>query len=809
VSGRTAAVVAIIGGAVLAYQVVLVRVFSIAQGHHFASMAIGVAMLGFGAAGVALALLRGRTMGREGFLLYAASLGFAASVALSFTASQWIPFDIYQLVALRRQLLFLLADYLALAVPFFFASAAVTAALLLPGARAGPIYFANMTGSGAGAALAVVLLNTWAAERAPYAIAALAGAAPLLSARWLRPGRRWVGAAVAVAAIGLACAARAPLRISEFKPLAYALEYPDARIVAESHSSISRIAAVRSRMIRETPGQISGYSFAKQGPLPEQIGLFFDAGSVSAVNRFDGDFSRVAYLDYVTPALPYHLVRGPRVLVVGAGGGSDVLMALSLGASEVTAVDVDPAVFRMVDHELGDFAGGIYRRGDVRTVVADGRRFLDAGADRYDVIQISLFDSFTAAAAGVQALNESYLYTVEAMRAAIARLSPNGVLAVTRWLKTPPRDAVKMFATLVEACRASGLGDPSRHLAFIRSWNTGTIVLSRSPLEGARVEAVRDFCQSRGFDLCYCPGVQPDEVNRFTVMERPVHYEAALALLGDERGNFYRSYLFDVRPATDDRPYFFQFFRWRSLPRLVAGMGTEWIPFVEWGYLALVATLIQGVLLAGLLLFPPLFFGAAALRAVARRGAVLGYFAALGLGYMLLEFAFIQRVMLFLGHPVYAVAVVLSSFLVFSGLGSLWADRSRFPPVGRVAMAVAGLAVATLAWLVASEPFFRLLAPWPDPLRVAVSVALLAPAAFCMGVPFPVGLQWAMDRGGALLPWVWAVNGFASVIGASGATLLQIHFGFRATSVAAIAVYTLAVMALRAFAASGQVSSNR
>lgn len=773
----------------IAYQIALMRIFSITQWHHFAYMIISIAMLGFGASGTALTLIKSRIAGREQAVFFAAALAMAISLRACYDLSQRIPFETFHLVSQPDQLIHLFLLYIVLAVPFFLVSTCLALAFFIHPRAVGRVYFVNLIGSGAGALLVVGLLYHFLPEQLPNLLSypALLAAGLLIERRYLLG---WVAAALAVVAYQFALPTE--LRLSEYKILSYLKQLPDAEIVATARSPLSKVEAVTSGRIRETPGQISNYPMHERGPLPEQAGLVFDAGSMSVINRFDGSLERMAYLDYVTPALPYHLLDRPRVLVIGAGGGTDVLMALLHGARHVTAVEVDPSVFPLIRDRFAEFSGRLYERADVTPLQAEGRGYLQSSAATYDLIQIALLDSFNAAASGVYALSESYLYTREAVELYIRHLTDDGILAVTRWLKTPPRDAIKMFATLVEAAERAGIEDPGRHLAFIRSWNTGTLLISRSPLTPEQVESIRRFSRSRWFDISYYPGIEADEVNRYIELEEELYHRAALAILSGERERFYDRYLFHVRPATDDRPHFFQFFRWNTLHKLIRDMGLEWVPFMEWGYIALLATIVQGGVVSFIFILLPLIVLRRDPAGRGARGPVFLYFACLGLGFMFLEIAFIQKFMLFLNYPIYAVAVVLTAFLVFSGVGSFLADRWRSHRSRLVAGAVAGIAAVAMLYNLLLPALFSWGAGWSDGLRIAVSVVLLAPLALCMGVPFPSGLQWVSDRHSAMVPWAWGINGFASVMGASLATFTAIHLGFRLLVLLSLAIYLLA-----------------
>ena len=783
--------IALLSAAALAYQIALMRVFSIAQWHHCAYMIISIAMLGFGASGTVLSLARPRLAGREQGLLrfgaLASALGFAGGYALS----QHVPFETMELLNQPGQFWWLLALYAFLAVPFFLVASCITLAFLLQPDAIGRVYFFNMAGSGMGALGTMALLYAVSPARIPALVAVVALVAWLLLGPW-RAGRMWP-LAFSLAGLVAMAAWHTPVRVSQYKGLSYALQLPDARIVEVADSPLSEITAVSSAFLRETPGQLSNYPMSQLGELPPQIGLYFDAGPVSPVQKFDGALEPFAFLDYVTGALPYRLVEHPRALVIGPGGGSEVLNALVHRAAHVTAVETDPGVVGLLRGPLGAFSGGWMERPDVSAVLAEGRGYLEATAGRYDVIVLPAAGSATSAAAGVLALNESYLYTTEALALFIDRLTPNGVLAMNCWLQLPPRQGVKLFATAVEACERAGIADPARHIAFVRSWNTGTIVVARAPLDESRVAAVRRFCTERFFDPCYYPGMGGAEANTYTQLERPYYYSAARALLFGDREGFYRDYEYYVRPATDDRPYFFRFLRWRDLRRLWEG-GVQGVPFVEWGYLSLMATLVQSMLAGAVLILLPLaYLSCRRAPASAGKGAVLFYFACLGFGYMFLEIAFIQVFMRFLAYPIYAVSVVLTAFLAFSGCGSLWAGALETARRTRAVWAAVGLVtVLSIAYLLCLPPIFRAAAGWPDLVKIPGSVLLLAPLAFSMGVPFPAGLQWLSDRASGLLPWAWAVNGCASVIGATLATFFAVHLGFRAAVLAAVALYAAA-----------------
>ena len=772
----------IVSASGIAYELVFMRVFAIAQWYHFAYMIISVAMLGFGAAGTFISLFSSWVRSRAATVFRWSIWLTGAAIPACYMGSQLVPFETYQIVTDHSQWVYLFLLYGILTIPFFLVSVCITTAFMLRPRQIGKVYFLNMCGSGLGA-LSITLCMYLAAPHQLVGVIGLASLSGfLLSAVKSGMSKTAVAAGSGLIVLLVIVSSVQSPRVSQYKGMSYALDLPDAEMVARAHSPVSELTAVKSRYLRETPGQISNYPMDELGRLPEQIGLYFDAGAGSIINKFNGDFSTVAYLDYVTAALPYQMLEEPKTFVIGSGGGTDVLMALRNKAPQVVAAEIDPNVFPMVDKQFGDFSGYLYSRDDVRPVVADGRGWLEGDAPAaFDLIQIALIDSFNSSSAGVHALSESYLYTTEALATYYRRLSRKGMISITRWLKTPPRDAVKMFATLVEGAERAGIENPARHIFWIRSWNTATMVLSKKPLTEAQIKRGKDFARERNFDLCYYPGISEAEANRYTILRQPVYYDAAQSILFGNRRQFYADFLYHIRPATDDRPYFFRFFKWESIPRLVRGMGQQWIPFVEWGYLALIATVLQGVLASFLLILLPVivFSGRTAGETRGKRLPVVVYFGLLGLGFMFLEIAFIQKLMLFLHYPVYAVAVVLTSFLFFSGLGSLAADKAQQRDRVIHPLAVIVLVVIGVLLVFGSRIMFNFGMGWPDAARIIFGLFLLAPLAFLMGIPFPLGLQRVSNDVPRLIPWAWAVNGCLSVTGATLATLTAVHLGFR------------------------------
>ncbi|MFW6162791.1 MAG: spermidine synthase, partial [Planctomycetota bacterium] len=625
----------------------------------------------------------------------------------------------------------------------------------------------------------------------PLVLFGLAAAATLVYGLPLRGTRLPLWACVAFAAEVAYLVWQPPsLHVSEHKQLRLLLDLPDTGVVATRTGPLGLIHVVDGPTIRLVPGRSAAY----MGREPDQRAILVDADSPSAINRIT-DPEQLEAFDYTTGALPYHLLDRPKTLIVGAGGGSDVLLARHHGCRSITALELNPQVAALMRGSQAEFAQHLYQQPEVRLVAAEARGFLAQTDERYDLIQLPLVESLGASGAGVAALNESYLYTVEAFEAYLDHLTPNGMLCITRWMQTPPSDVPRIFATLTEAMAQGGPRAPAWHIVAIRGMFTATILASRREFTDDEVLAAAAFCRERSFDPIWLPAATW-EPNQYNALPEPYYYDAAAALLSGRREQFIRSYALDITPTTDDRPYHGLTFRWRAFRHLRQTMGEQWVRYVDWGYLVLVATLVQAVVAGLVLILVPLAFLRREREARGGRLATSVYFACLGVAFMFVEIAMMQKLSLFLASPIYSAAVVLTSFMVFSGLGSLASGRLGRPRTAATAGVLGIVLIGLLLWAW-EDTWLGSLAGTSAWVRFPVAVAATGALAFFMGMPFPSGLRRVASEVPALAPWAWGVNGCGSVVGATLAMVLAVSVGFRAVLLLAFALYALAALALR------------
>lgn len=776
----------------LALEIVLTRIFSVTMWYHFAFLAISMALMGSAIAGIALYFVPGisRPQQAQRWMGWAA-LALAVCVPLTFVIYLHIPVNLTlgRSGGLSAQQIGRLAlIYLDLTVPFFLSGVILSLAMSAWSEHSGRVYWADLSGAALGCLFSIVILETLGGAGALLAIGAVAALAGL-AFTWKAGRAQIVAAVVVLATIGLVAgnALQGWITISVNK--AGGQESTPAYERWNAHS-------------RVTVYEITGYPFfwavshanwekTVQGGYPFRHRLLLiDAIAGTPIQEFHGELGQVEFLRYDLTAFVYHLIDSPQTLVIGPGGGRDVLAALASGAPHVEAVEVNPAVVEAVRGPFADFAGHLYERGDVTVAVDDARGYIARSPKRYDVIQASLIDTWAAGGSGAFALSENSLYTVEAFKTYYEHLSDRGILTISRWYLTErPAETMRLVSTGLAGWASAGVADPRLHIAVVAKPNpTGqsegmsTALFKRAPFTPQEIETLQARAAELGFTVIYAPGAPPqEEVGRFVA--------------ADNHADLIAAYPLDISPATDDRPFFFNLVRLGDL--LDPSLSASGVYRTSMEAIIILAAVMLIMLVMGVLfVIIPLWVGVKR-RKLARPSAwLLAYFAALGVGFMLVEVPTIQRLTVYLGRPVYSLAIVLFSLLLFSGLGSLSSERLVGKTPAWPARLFPLLAALALAHAVAGAWLLHATMNQPFAVRLAMTVILLAPLSLMMGMPFPLGIRWAGAHWPGVIPWLWGINGVTSVLGSALAIALAIHVGFQITLVIAAAVYGLAGVAL-------------
>jgi hypothetical protein len=744
-------------------------------------MVVSLAMLGYGASGSFLALFPSLIQRRPGLFFSCSAILFSMTSLGAYLAANSIPFDPFRIAWDRLQLVYLFADYLLLSVPFFFSGLCVSGALIHFASKAGTIYFSDLTGAGVGSLLVLFLFMPLGGKGMVILPALVAAVGALVFALKM-PSSRWavVFSLLALGVLLLLLWVRPSIlevRISPYKSLKMALWYPKSRLMETRWNAFSRVDVVDSPLVRFAPGL--SLRFLK--PIPSQLGITIDGDNMTAITRHEGKKAPVTFVAHMPDALAYLLAERDRVLVIEPGGGLGVLMAQQLGARKIDVVLGNPLVFQAVSERYGEFAGNILKDPRVTTLLKNGRSFLRQTQTSYDVIQYSPLSSFGASSTGIRGLHESYMFTVEAILDFFTHLKPEGVLSITQYILPPPRQEIRLVNLVLNALARVEIPEPEQHLVMIRSWGTFTLVLKRSPYSKEDIRRIRDFCEKERFDTVYFPGIMQSQANRHNQFSRPIYFEMVQDLLSEStRERLIEEYLFDLNPVTDDKPFFFNFFRFKKIVPLYRAMHKKWQPFVEGGYLVPIV-LIESMVASAFLILLPLVLKKRASYLGSRgfRFWALAYFALLGSGYMFVEIVLIHKLILFLDHPVYALATVIFGLLISSGFGSLTSQKVKDLRL-KTTLVVILFIVGVLAWgyprvisLVVSQ-FLGLGLGY----RGGMTLLLVFPLGFCMGMPFPLGIRFLKQVDSNMIPWAWCTNACFSVMGSVLSIVLALGMGF-------------------------------
>jgi SAM-dependent methyltransferase len=753
--------------ATLLLELALTRIFSVVFYYHFAFLAISIALFGLGAGGVFSYVVAGW---KRPFF---AKLGLIAAVNAVLVLAALV-----FVLTLRGELGYgtLAMVYFMSALPFFAAGTTISLVIAETIERVDRVYFADLLGAAAGCLILIPLLDTLGG---PDTVIAAALLYAVSAENWfqLAKNRRSRGWAAALAGAMLLL-----LGVNAFFPL-IDVRYAKGKELAQERfvrwNSFSRVAL----------------SAERGTGMPN---IVIDADAATGIPRFD--FAKLSSEDrrdllYQGPGLVYTLRPGAKALVIGAGGGWDLARALASGSRDITAVEINPIIATTIMRErFPDLSRRLYFRPEVRVRVEDGRSFVRRTREKYGVIQMTLVDTWASTAAGAFALSENNLYTSDAFYEYLNHLTPDGILVFTRWGLEPPRESLRLISLARTALARLGETDLARHIMVVREgsatdlarWGaTDTVLISRSAFGDSDVARLRADMQYGRFRPLYLP----DETvpNAFTSLIRSRDPSA-----------FERGYRYDVSSVDDNRPFFFYTVQPRDVwsfiehaSRLSADYNVNRAVPLIFG-LFIVSLLATGIML----MLPRLLLGS---RLPSDKGTLrfLWYFIFIGAGYILIQVALVQKFVLFLGHPTYALTVIIFSMLMSSGLGSYFSQRIAASSDGRLGRVLALVAVLVAVLAVSVSPLLGAGVGLPLPVKFVISVLLIAPPGFLMGVPFPTGLRRLEDLHKPSVRWAWSLNAAASVLGSVAAIVLAIYLGLRETLLTGGAMYLCALATLR------------
>jgi hypothetical protein len=738
----------------LVLEVSITRIFSAAIWYHFAFVAVSVALVGLGASGLVVQHRVKKLKGKwaENLTIYS-----AWGIAI------FIPITLFVMHALASQVIYLPLFMILFSVPFFLVGIIISAAFNAFASVAGRLYAADLIGASVGALLVVLFLVLTGGEGATLIVGLIAAIGGTIFSRIAKNTKKTVVSLMFVAfALSLIILNHAtqifaiPTDPTAQKDLPiYLREHPGSEIVKTEWNSFSRIDVVE--------GGAGGEGLVAK--------VFIDGGAGTNIISWDGKTESRQELSTWMQYLPFKMMQDPKVLVIGSGGGRDVVASLVSGSKDVTSVEINPIIYETVK-SYGDRAGNVYSHEYVRSYVDEGRSFITRSSEKYDIVYVPFVDTWASVSSGGLSVSENFLYTLQGFQQYYDHLTDTGKIVTVRWLIDAPR-FISTYAKLLEQ---NGIPQDQldRHLIMVTSDSytqdpsVTMVIFSKSPFTD---EEIRFFSQSFS-QYGYKPILVPGQIMR----------EPYSALLNGQINldQFYDMFETKVYPVTDDNPYFLSFEK--PLPGVV-----EVLLYASVGIVAI------------FLLVPFAWMKRRREEEVGTKKSEIGiatmipYFAALGMGFILIELALLQKLILLMGNPTMTFALLLFTLLISSGAGSLLSARIAKNNMKNLVFIIGGIAALGILYFLFLPPIIYSTIAEPIEAKAAVSIAILAPIGFLMGMPLPTGMRLLKVHRPDYIPWMWAVNGAFSVLGAVLAIALGIMYGSSLAMILGILIYLIAL----------------
>jgi len=799
-SPRVFCAVALVASSSLGFELLQTRVLSALYYNNIVYMTVTIALLGFGLSGVLASVLYRRLEHTEQLAAFCCGALSVAIILCLFAASA-LPGALPTVDPVSK----MIVSYFILVIPFVFAGGALSLLFMCYGMSIFGLYCVDLCASAIAAILFSLLLRplgaagfAWACSAA--ALAALAVQAPIAG---IRMGRVLSIAAALVAGF-LLCGHK----IVRNQPEPYkqtGLFYTDwtpAKHEASIWTTIAKIDVFSDSVKAHPP---TGMMLAQDNDANTLInGETMIAGYAQQAK--DGRPTRVTTLAYFMKPNPGD------VLVIGVGGGGDVVDAHIFGAERIDGVEINAATVDLMTKKFEDFAQWPKWK-DVTLYNSEGRRFSHLSQKKYDVIVMRGVDTYAALNAGAYVLSENYLYTVEAMKDYLNALKPDGVMVISRWFFLRPRESIRLANLFLSAAETTGEGPPDKRLMEINEHEWSGTFIKRTPFTPEEVRIVSDKMAAEDYSWVYVPKVLGDGQREFEAKQferhakelslaRSTYAELASAPSEAGRSAFAGSYPFKIDLVFDDKPFFFEYYKGRVSDLREEGWTAEqkasasalynfrgphhYVLYLLLGFTTLFSALGMGI---------PLVVFEREGAQIPRGWSLVAFVSSLGVGFMFVEIGCMQWLNLYLGHPMYSLMVVLAALLLYAGLGSLAAGRLTLALMPKLRVGMLGTAVLIPAWLVAMKYVMPLTERWSLSGRIAVVLASLLPLGLCMGIPFATGMRYLAGRHARFIPWAWGINGLTSVAGSILAVVLAMRIGFTAVVLLGAVVYVAGYVA--------------
>ena len=807
-----------ISAAGIAFELYIMRIFSVGSWSNFGSLVISTALLGIGLAGIILTFVEEHIRKRPEMYLSILAIALPLFMTGAVIVAQMVPFNPIFLASDSRQLWFIGAYYIIYGLPFFIIAAYVGITFIYLRDRIQGVYFWNMIGSGIGGLFIVLFMFFLPTQYLLLPILALTIFAALLSCcrkngKWNFPILYVIGLSLTAIGSIVLTFFLGNIRISDYKDISYVRRYADSTLVHHSYGPAGEYHVYASRYFHFAPG-LSDNAVLRIDNLPAQLywGFFIDGSGPIGIMGSLRDEEKV-YMDYLPMAAPYTMLSSPNVLLVNLCGGINAQVALYNGARSIDILEPSVEMIRLLkdDPTVSRFTGNLLNTERINVIRGEGRSHSANNAETYDLIEISLVDSVGLTDSGGYTVHEDFKYTVEAFTEYFKGLKDGGILSVTVWDRlNPPRNVPRLLNTIISAMKESGFREPEKSLySFGLLRSTSTILVKKGSFTTRDLNDLNNFVKNCSFEIFYAPGVdlplrdlnilmasyryQFEDSTGAAVMETFTNadmYRTVIPrFLAGEAEKIEADYIFDIRPILDSRPYYTGFLKMDELPMYLDQLRDI---SEEWGYLLLFAMLIQACLFGLIVILLPVI-GRRKTLFKKRRGTIgiILYYAGLGLGYMLIEIYLIQRLAVFLSNPTYSTSIVITVMLISSALGNITSGLLKRYRVFVVPIACVLVSGGFLFYILGLDSFLAIFHSSSMMTRFFVAALIIAPPAFFMGVPYPNGLDSLQERKPHLLPWAWGMNGGLSLVGSALARIFSVSSGFPVLLKIGICIYLM------------------
>lgn len=781
--------ISLIALSTLMYEILLTRIFSVTMGYHFAFMAVSLAMFGM-TAGAIIVYLLPKKFPQENIneVLAKHSFYFSLTTLISFLIHLFIPFIHGMSVIGMAVTAF---TYAEISVPFVFSGICITLLLTRFPHSVNKLYASDLIGASLGCVLVVITLNT---SGGPTGVFITALFSSLASVFFIKnsPGRFKYSKAVIAFTIllGLFGAAHTVL-VQNNTPLLRLFwvrgEWADKPLY-EKWNSFSRVSIDGDSTKYEVPfgwGLSDKYNRARK---IRQLMLNIDAHSTTVLSHFNGDTSELSHLKYDVSNLAHYMRKNADVLIIGSGAGRDILSCLSFGQKSVLGIEINKDMLNAINKDFGNFTGHLDKYPNVEFVGDEARSYIQRLDRQYDIIQVSVIDNWSAAASGAFVLTENALYTVETWKLLLSRLKPDGILTVTRFYRAKPIEHYRLLNISADALNDIGITDLRKHIMLIKCQQeerkedrsgTGTILISKKPFSEADIKTVDSLSSYFEFENILTPNEVKDSI--FSV----------LTSTKEKRDALNQNFPVNIKSPTDDKPFFFHYMNFSDLFR--KALWQEWDMAFNAKAVFILLTLAGTMLgLSFLVIVIPLKITSKKIQLKGTSGFFI-FFSFIGLGFMLVEISQIQHLNIFLGHPTYSIAAALFTLLISSGIGSYFS--------GAAGKHIKKAGIIRFTLLLGVLILFGILTPYiiegfreqSTPVRIIISMLILFPLGFFMGMAFPLGMKLASAKSEEITPWLWGINGVMSVLATVISIIIAMNYGISASYWTGAVCYLAAV----------------